>query len=777
MSFCAHCNQRILDLHRVKGIQFCCSGCSVAYNLIKDYGLEQYYKNCKEVYNTIPNRPKRPKKEIDKVNYITYVASDNNNNSIELHIEGIQCGACVWLVENVLMNQEAVTSAKVYISTRKLVINWKGNKKTITRYVNLIKDIGFFVVPFVYDEIQEKKEIEKKDLIKRIAVASAAFIQVMMFSIPIWLHGDMSEYTRNLLHWFSALIALPAILYSARPFYLSAIIALKSKRSNMDVIITIAILCVCFISIEQTIKVKIDSYFDSALMLIVVLLIGRYYDTKVRNKNFSLITSFVQLEPKITKVLKNGKIYNVESKSVKVGDTIVIKKGDRVAVDAEVIKGNSNFDISIITGESKSVKVDIGTKIIAGSINLTKIIHVRALSTTKDSYIKEIIALLEKAVRSKSRYIKVSERVSKFYTPSILSLGIFTYFYQNMYLGYPFDIALERGVSILLITCPCAVGLAIPMVHIIASSLAIRKGIFIKEGDVFERLLDIDTIVFDKTGTLTYGRPKLLNPKILSPFEQKLVLSIARQSNHPLCVALEKGIAQKSIMNLDVEEVTGSGMKAFYKGEKILLGSAKFCGIKESDDVKQETCLMYKNKVKRLKFQDKLRDTAKDAVRILQKEGYKLYILSGDKREVVLQCGKKLGIKDCYSGKTPGEKVSVLRALQEKGRKVLMLGDGINDLASLKQAEVSFSPMNAISISAQKSDVVFKEDLYSIIDSISMAKKSTLIMKQNIGISLLYNAVAIPIAMLGYVTPWLAAFFMACSSVVVVVNSLRLKGG
>jgi len=584
----------------------------------------------------------------------------------------------------------------------------------------------------------------------------------------------MGHYTRLITHILASLIAVPAIIYSGAPFFYSAFKALKAKRTNMDIPIAIGILGATFISIQETILGNSYTYYDAAIGLIFFLLIGRFLDLKSRNRAREFAHNLLLNQPKTITLDIDGKLKLLPLSKANIGDIAFVSVGERVPADGIIIEGDTEVDNSLITGESMPVALKVGGSVSCGTLNLGSPIKLRIKALADDTLLGEIIKLIEAAEQGRSRYVRVADQVSRYFTPVVLFLSITTFTLWYFIWHASFNTSLLNSIALLIITCPCALGLAVPVVQVLASSRLMAGGIIVKSPDALEKLSQINHIVFDKTGTLTEGRPQINNKELIDDKEFEVISSLASFSKHPLC----KQIASNNLSFDNVEEIKGQGLTAKFKGEVVKLGSRSLCNVTgTSNDFYLE--MWYKRGEKtptRLTFLDKLRPDVKETLQAFKELGIQIDILSGDRREAVAEVAKELGINNHQSGVSPKQKYEYLKSLADSGKKVLMVGDGLNDAAALKAAFISISPSTSLEITQTNSDIIFQgPKLMPIVESFKVSIKSTKLVKENFCLALLYNALTVPLAMLGYVNPIVAAVTMSTSSIIVVLNSLRVK--
>lgn len=771
MTVCLHCNQNTL----ISGYNYCCIGCEIAYKLIDKLDLLSYYKYCKEIYNTSPMKIEA---FTNHVNYDEIIKEGKDHTfSANLYVEGIKCGSCIWLIENTLKSQPEVQSARVNLSTNRLHITWNKERSHLQQLVQVIQNLGYKLLPYEADEVEDATQLQQKFLLKCIAIAGFANIQLMMIVMGIWFaSSSMGAITRQLLHLIGMVVAIPCIFYSGMPFFKSAYQAIKARRSNMDVPISLSIIFTTLISIQEYILNSAYTYFDSALMLIFALLVGRYFDQKSRNNAKQQLRNLLLKQPKFATLYKDGELLLLPISQIKIGDVLHVNPGENIPADGILLSSEASIDNSIITGETIPYQCSEGEVLYSGSINLTTAIKMRVSKMGDETVLSEILKLMETAEQGRSKFVKIADFVAAKYTVFVLIVSSFTLIYWLMQ-GIGFSKAALYAVSVLIITCPCALGLAVPVVQILASSKLLKDGILIKTADALERLAKIDTIIFDKTGTLTIGKPNLLNIDYIELTKMQIIASMAASSNHPLCKAIVNQYNNYSPLDLQITEHHGMGLETIINGKKARLGSAKWCNIPShplQEGISEVWFCMDDEDPTQLLFTDAIKLDAKLTIQLLQEKDYEIWIVSGDKNSVVEGVAESLMVENFKGEVYPQEKYEFLEYLARGGKKVMMIGDGMNDAAALRRAHASMSPTSALDIAQNAADVLFQQGLVSIVKTLEVAHYSNKLVKQNFVISLIYNFVSIPLACMGMVTPLLAAIAMSASSICVIANSMRI---
>ena len=705
---------------------------------------------------------------------------------LHLLVEGVHCGGCIRKIERNLQAEPDVTQARLNFTTRRLTLAWKGPVARGNELLEMLFALGYTAIPYDPERLGLQEKQEEKDLLRSLAVAGFAAANVMLLSVAVWAGAfeGMGPATRTLLHWFSALIALPAILYAGRPFYKSAVAALSKGRTNMEVPISLAVLLAGGMSLFETMRAGEHAYFDSAVTLLFFLLIGRFLDRRARGQARSAAERLLAIRGEsVTLLLPEGGSRVVPAEQVLPGMRVLAAAGERVAVDGLVREGLSDVDTSLITGESLPVTLGPGGQVHAGTLNLSAPLTIEVTAVGEDTLLGEIVRLMEAAEQRKARYVELADRVARLYAPAVHLLAAVAFLGWLLIGGLAWQEALMIAVAVLIVTCPCALGLAVPAVQVIASGRLLRQGILLKSGSALERLAEADCIVFDKTGTLTLGQPRLVEGAGQVQ-ALKDAARLAANSKHPLAQALMRAAPPVAPLP-GTKEQPGQGLSWDDPegGGEWRLGRASFCGLaKEQTDPVEAAApgplLWFSRPGSQavcFGFEDALRPDAAETVGRLKRQGYEIRLLSGDRPAAVAAVARDLGIETWRAGLTPAEKVEALETLAAEGRSVLMVGDGLNDAPALSAASVSLSPTSAADISQTAADVVFQGlRLAPVEESLRVAHRAGALVRQNFGLAIAYNVIAVPLAMAGLVTPLVAAICMSASSLIVTGNSLRL---
>src|SRR5262245_20329314 len=710
-----------------------------------------------------------------------YVRRDGATAHMDLAVEGVGCAGCIRKIENGLLQVPGIVEARLNFSNRRLAVTWREAELDAGGVLLALERIGYHGHPFEPERAEADETRHARRLMKCLAVAGFAAMNIMLLSVSIWSGSDMTQETRDFFHWLSALIALPAVAYAGQPFFQSALRAIRARALNMDVPISLGVLLAIGMWVIETVDHAEHAYFDSALMLLFFLLCGRYLDHAMRRKTRAVAGNLAALKAEVAhRFDPGGKLVTVPSVALKPGDRLMVKAGERVPADGVVISGSSELDESLVTGETDRKQVAAGVAIYTGSMNYSGVLTMRVTAAGTGTLIDEVERLLEKAVAARSRYLRLADRAARLYAPLVHATAALT-MVGWLIAGASLHDAIITAIAVLIITCPCALALAIPAVQVVASGALFRSGVILNAGDAIERLAEVDTVVFDKTGTLTLPEPRVDNAADLDPDLLEAAARLALSSRHPLAVALARE-AREHVPYPGAVEEPGQGVRAIIDGMEARLGSPAFCrvagtgGSLEPELDASHIAFSHGGRGAILAVRQTLRDDAARVTKSLAEHGFDLRILSGDRPAAVAPVAARLGISQWRGGLDPARKIAAIEALQAQGRRVLMVGDGLNDAPALAAAHVSLSPISAAHIAQAHADAVFLgERLEPVRDALVIARRARALMQQNLWLAVVYNAIAVPIAVAGYVTPLIAAVAMSGSSILVTLNALRAR--
>jgi Cu2+-exporting ATPase len=773
---CIHCGEDTKDIAE----DFCCLGCGGAYKIINNLGLSSYYR-----LRQINEKERKLKPEIgEEVDISEFITAKDGVNSVTLMVQGLHCAACVWLIETILKKQKDVVVARINLSQKTLLLQWRGEEEMGNQLTHLVSEVGYKLLPFDVKILQEADKKYSDRILKALAVAGFGAGNLMLLSISLWFSDslDMGEQTRNLLQFFSGLIAIPVVIFSARPFFSSAYKSIRAGYPNMDLPISLAITLACVVSVLQMIQNANHVYFDSAVMLTFFLLIGRYLDLKTRKKAFSIVSEFTLLSASFGRVYIEDKIVTLPIRKLREGMILLVAAGEKIAADGVVIDGESEVDASMITGEVLPKNIVENSEVFSGTINLGAPIKVKITKAQSETLLSKIVTFASEAENKKNHYVRLADKLARFYTPivHILALATFAFWFSD-----GFEVALLNATAVLIITCPCALALAIPIVQTITISDFIKRGILVKSGEALEKLSEAEIVVFDKTGSLTFGAPKLVEIELVSggrlnekqrDYYLEIAASLAQKSRHPLSKAISEAFTGKPL-DLKVLERQGFGLVANFENKLARLGRREFCEIKTLRNPNELSCfLKIGDEELILFFEDKIKFDAAAVISKLKMMNKRVILLSGDVENTVKKVADEIGISEYYFEKTPLSKVQFLQELKDGNQKFIMVGDGVNDAPALALSDISISFSRASDIAQNIADIVIcGDDLSPVIELIDSSKRAMRFMKSNLVIALIYNLIAVPFAILGYVIPLVAAASMSASSLLVLLNSLRVK--
>ena len=696
---------------------------------------------------------------------------------MDLAIEGVSCGGCITKIENAVKRVPGVTEARLNFTNRRLHVAWQDDLVKPAQILETLETIGYHGYPFVPLRAEQEEAAQARRLTRCLAVAGFAAMNVMLLSVAVWSGNasDITPETRDFFHWASALIALPAAAYAGRPFFVSAFQALKARSLNMNVPISLGVVLALGMSVVETANHAADAYYDSALMLLFFLLVGRALEHALRRKTRAVAGNLAALKGDTAHRFVRDELVSVPVAALRAGDRVLVKPGERVPADGTIISGRSEIDESIVTGETARRRVDSGAAVYAGSMNYSGTPTLKVTAPGDAALIDEIEKLLEKAAGAKSRRLRLADRASRVYAPVVHATAALTAA-GWLVAGASIHDAVVVAIAVLIITCPCALALAIPAVQVVASGAMFRRGIILNAGDAVERLAEADAVIFDKTGTLTLPDPRVVNAAEIDPDVLQMAARLALSSRHPLAVALAREAASRAPYDAAVEE-PGQGVRAMIGGIEARLGSADFCAdMQHGKSGSSAICFVYGDKRAIITISQSLRPDAAATVGALRAVGLEIHILSGDRNAAVRPVAEALGVTKWMGELKPAEKIAFIESLKADGRRVLMVGDGLNDAPSLAAAHVSLSPIAAADLTQAQADAVFLgERLGPVADAVKIARRARRLMTENLAFAAIYNAIAVPVAIAGLATPLIAAVAMSASSIGVTLNALRAR--
>ncbi|MDT8420584.1 MAG: heavy metal translocating P-type ATPase [Desulfuromonadales bacterium] len=786
---CTHCDLPIppndLVTDEIDGLQlrFCCHGCRGAYRIIRGAGLTSFYQRRDRQSGTLKDAYGS---RFDAEYLQRFVHARENSAEINLIVDGIRCASCIWLIEHILLQEQGVRSARVNFATHRVLIEFDSGATTPAQLCTKLTDIGYLPRPFSHDELQRSAEQERRSLMYRFGTAAFLSMQLMGFSLALYggYFQGIDPFTRKLLQIFSAIVTTPVVFYSGFPFLQGAWYSLRNRLPNMDLLIALGSLSAYGYSL-YAMTTEAEVYFDTAAMIITLILAGRLFESGARRKASAGVDRLLQLAPaRSRQILADGSDVSVDSSQLNPGDLIMVQAGERFPTDGLIASGSTEVDESAVTGESLPVLREPGSVITSGTLNLSGSVSVEVTAAAADSFVARVAGLVEQAQVRKAPVQRLADRVATLFIPFVILVALATYLF---WLGQPE--ALMHAITVLVVACPCALGLATPTAVMVATGRAAESGILFRGGDVLEACADLTKIAFDKTGTLTCGKPQVVSVKPVSGSEAELLqLAAAAEScsNHPLALGLIAELERRELTYQKASASTtiaGRGIEANAAGAILLAGSRRFLierSIAVPDGHAGAGSEIHIALAGRycgvIALEDRLRENAKEVVNRLKRHGYATLLLTGDNPETAARIANTLEIVDWQAELTPGEKTRLIEAALNSGDRVMMVGDGINDAPALTSATVGCALAGSIDIAVESADLILaRPNLAHLAFALKLARRSLTIIRQNLLWAFSYNLVAIPLAASGKLLPAYGAAAMAISSICVVTNSLRLK--
>ena len=770
--------------------EVCCNGCEAVANAIVENGLTSFYsyrtKTSDKPQELIPKELQVYDNDQLQKSFVrtTGATTETETREASLILEGIVCAACVWLNEKHVMQLEGVQEFRINYTTHRATLRWDNNTIQLSEILQAIASIGYNAHPFDPGRLEGIQKKERAKSLRRIAIAGVGMMQVMMLAISLYL-GDslgMDTNTEKFLRWISLLLTTPVVFFASSAFFVSAWRDLKRKRFGMDFPVSLAILGAYLASIWATITGTGDVYFDSVNMFTFFLLVGRFLEMEARHKSGQIAEALVRLLPDTATRVTDGQQDVIPANELIVGDRVLIKPGEVIPADGVVLEGKSSVNESLLTGESIPLDKSVDSQLIGGTLNVESPLTMKVEKQGENTVLSSIVRLLDQAQNEKPDIAKFADKVASGFVLVLLiiALGVFTFWVVNV----PLDRAFWITLSVLVVTCPCALSLATPVAATAATGELTKKGVLTTRGHALETLATVDHVIFDKTGTLTHGRLIVKDYKISGLLSEEKSLSLAATleaaSEHPVAKAIN-ALSKEVLTVRQLRIASGKGIEAYYQANKYRIGNKQYVEELYSgvlpDSMGTEVYLVTeKGWVACFNLQDTVRREARQAIRTLHAMGIQTSVLSGDNEAVVSSVVKDLEIRQGYAGLLPHEKLRKLNELQQQGQIVAMIGDGVNDAPVLAKAQVSVAMGKGSQLAQASADMVLlSENLQHLPEAIAISRKMQNIVKQNFIWAITYNVLAVPLAAAGLIAPWMAAIGMSASSLVVVLNSLRLK--
>ncbi len=778
--------------------QFCCPSCETVCSAIYAAGLDNFYDLAPDGSQLAPP-PEAPKDlalyDLDEVQE-EFVGALGREREINLLVEGIHCAACVWLIEHALGQLDGVLAVRVNLSGRRLLVRWDNELIKLSQIITKLAEIGYTAVPYDPEVAEGRIRKQNRSMLFRMAFAGFCAMNLMWVSIALY-SGAADDEFRYLFQWVGFALATPTLLYSGYPFYKSALSGLRNRHLTMDLPIAIGATVTYLYSLYITVSGSRvgEVYWDTVVNFLFVILVGRYLEAMTKRQAVSSTQRLLDLQPKGAIVLRDGEEVLLPIRAVKRGERVLVKPGDQIPVDGRVVQGRSSVDESMLSGESRPVPKWEGDLVSAGTVNIDSALTIEVTGTLKNTSLGRIIRLVEEAQSSKAPIQCTTDRVVPYFVLTTLSLSLVTFAY---WIGDDFELALMAATSVLIVTCPCAFGLATPMSIAAAAGLGARHGILVKNGGVLETLSQIDHVVFDKTGTLTEGKMSVsavITAEGVDPHEMMgQVAALERYSEHSIAKAVldwEKAQNLPRLPMQGVENIPGFGMKGIVGGQELLIGTAAWLRRNGVELVERLETQAHQFEGRAIScvyvavdgqhaglfaVADRLRPDAPALIDSLRTMGIGMTILSGDRKRVVEAIAEELGGLNVVAEVLPEDKDRVIQSLQKEGHKVAMVGDGVNDAPALIRADVGIALGSGTDVSGESADIVLMSDeLGKVRQAMQLSLRTLRTIRQNIGISVVYNIIMVPLAMAAVITPLVAAIAMPVSSLLVIGNAARIR--
>jgi Cu+-exporting ATPase len=769
--------------------RFCCNGCRGIFHLLKDEGLESFYSKMGEATLAPPTQQLEESSNFNTPAFTQrFVTNDQEGLShISLVIEGIHCAACVWLNEKVLHKMPGILEAHINYTNNKANIVWDPTSTKLSQIIDTIRSIGYDAFPYDASLQESRMNKERKDYYLRMAVATFSVMNIMWIAVAQYAgyFTGISKDVKTILNIAEWVLATPALFYSGWIFYRGAYYGLKNKTVTMDLLVVTGSTLAYLYSIYITVFEKGEAYFDSVAMIITFVLFGKFLEVLSRKNASDTLDMINKHVPNEVNIVDENGIRSVNVNEIKIGDILQVRNGERVAIDGEVASGEGNFDESNLTGESEPVFKRVGDTIISGTTSIDALLTYRATKDFAHSTLSHLVHLLENALSHKPNIEQLANRLSQHFSSTILFLAVAT-FWGWYFWPHSFDRALMVGISVIIIACPCALALATPVATLVGLGLGAKRGILFKSAAQIETMAKATMLVLDKTGTITQGRPEVVNEIVHFPFDISSLYLLTCASKHPISRGImeylqrKESLTQQGLLE-DLREIPARGIVARINDVMIAGGNAFLMNdIGIQVDVSSDKSLFYYAVdgvcVATYELRDLPKEKAQESIHALKKLGLHVVMLTGDHEAAALRVAKEVGIDTVHAHLNPQQKEEFVAKAHDNGDIVVMAGDGVNDLLALARADIGIAMGNGSDIAIEVSDIVLMNDsLTSLVESFAISQRTYGLIKQNLGISLVYNSITIPLAMMGYVIPLMAAISMSLSSLLVVGNSMRSR--
>ena len=793
---CDHCHLEYDNAFLIEDVSFatphyfCCKGCQGVFHLLSSEGLETFYAKKGDVTLEPPQEVRDDLERFDLESFLgKYVKEKEGFSEIALIIEGIHCGACVWLNEKVLSRKEGVVEVSINYSNHKAKVVWDASLIKLSGIIDTIRSIGYNAYPYDPNSGEERANAVRRDYYSKLLVGVFTSMNVMWIAIAQYAgyFTGMQSDIKNILNFAEFVLATPTLFYTGSVYFKGAYYGLKNRYVNMDILVATGASLTYLFSLYAMFTGRAEVYFDSVTMIITFVFAGKYLEVLTKKKAVDTLDAFGRAMPSEVMVIRGEEKRFVDVAMVEIGEILEIRAGDRVAIDGVITHGEGAFDFSSLTGESLPLLKQVGDKILSGSLCVDSVVRYQSSSLFSTSMFSKLTQLLEDAMHHKPRIEKLANQLSGYFSATIFTLALLT-FVGWSYASGSFEHALIVAISVIVIACPCALSLATPVATLVGLGLGAKRGILFKEAGFLETMAQCDMLLLDKTGTLTNAKPEVVKVEWIKPFNPSLLYALVSVSSHPISqgIALflrtqEASLSPVSL--LDIKTVEAKGMHAQFEVQSIVGGNLSMmhdakiaCTIPQGFETFSHYFFALDGEVLAVfGLKDSLKEDAKQSIEAIRGLGIEMMIVSGDHHVVTEAIAKELGITQFKAALLPHEKAQVVKALRQKGHKVVMVGDGINDALALSSSEIAIAMGNGADVAVEISDVVLtKQSMKGLYEAFVIARKTLRIVKENLFFSLFYNVLTLPLAMSGHVIPLVAALSMSLSSLVVVGNSMRI---
>ena len=788
---CDHCHLEFnKDVMIVDGEHyFCCNGCQGVFHLLSDEGLDSFYEKAGGTQLTPPTKQYEDSSNFDSPAFYDRFVTLNKDgfSQVSLVIEGIHCSACVWLNEKALHKMDGVIEANINYTNNKAVVVWADNVVKLSQIIDMIRAIGYNAFPYDASIQEAHANKERKEYYLKMSVALFSTMNVMWIAVAQYAgyFSGIAQDMKTVLNVGEWVLATPVLFYSGWVFFRGAYYGLKTKVVNMDLLVATGALLTYIYSIYITLMEDGEAYFDSVTMIITFVLVGKFLEVLSKKSVADALDIMGQNIPSEVNIIKDGSVVGCKLDDVRIDDVVVVSSGEKVLLDGEIVKGSGSFDESSLTGESEPIYKITGENVISGTISIDADIHFKVTKDFKHSTLSNIISLLESAINKKPQIQQMANKLSEYFSSTILLISLLSfigwYFYSSNF-EHSFIIA----ISVIVIACPCALALATPIATLVGLGMGTKKGILFKEAAGLETMAKTDILVLDKTGTITIGTPEVVKEKIFKEFDKTLLYSLVSSSKHPVACGVAKYLKSNNpdIKNMpfdEFEQIPAHGIRGKTKDVELLGGNLRLMnnnGIDVSYGSENTLfCVAFDKKIVAIyELSDKIKEGAKEVIESISNYGVDVVMLTGDHEDIAKRVSKEVGIENFIAQQAPQDKLKYIENLHREDKKVCFVGDGVNDILALANADIGIAMGSGSDIAIDVGDVVLlNNSLKSLQDTFKISHTTFKLIKQNLLLSLVYNGITIPLAIAGYVIPLVAAISMSVSSLLVVGNSMRIR--